>query len=366
MNLSPMSLSDAPEPPEPIGLADDAGLADVDALMTRLAVGPRLSRSGQMVQEHLATGGKRVRARLALAAAEALGFERSEAVPWSAACELLHNATLIHDDVQDGDTMRRDQPTTWVRHGVPQAINAGDLLLMLPFLAIGELRAPTDARWRLGHALAAAAALTVRGQSLEMELLQMRRFGWDDWHRAVEGKTGALLGLPVHGAALLAGLDDATAARFAREFASLGTLFQLQDDLLDLTDRKGRGGRRGSDLAEGKVSALVVAHLARHPEDTRDVVALLETPREETSQEAIDDMIRRFHAGGAVDDVRARAERIARTVLASPLLTAVPHLHRVALELVGAMEASMRVVSRALPSEHAAPSSPSHFRSKLA
>ena len=354
-----------PEPAEPLGLGDDAGLADLDALMTRLAVGPRLSRSGQMVQEHLATGGKRVRARLALAAGEALGLEREALVPWAAACELLHNATLIHDDVQDGDTMRRDQPTTWVRHGVPQAINAGDLLLMLPFLAIGELRAAGDARWRLSHALAAAAALTVRGQSLEMELLQMRRFGWEDWSRAVEGKTGAFLGLPVHGAALLAGLDDATAVRFAREFAQLGTLFQLQDDLLDLTDRKGRGGRRGSDLAEGKVSALVVEHLARHPADTELLVALLETPREATAQADIDAMIDRFHLGGAVAAVKARAERIAASVLASPLLAAVPHLHQVASELVASMEVSMRGVSNGGAASASHPHT-SLLRSKLA
>jgi geranylgeranyl diphosphate synthase type I len=334
-----------PEPTAPLGLADDAGLADVDALMTRLAVGPRLSRSGQMVQEHLATGGKRVRARLALAAGEALGVERERVVPWAAACELLHNATLIHDDVQDGDTLRRDQPTTWVRHGVPQAINAGDLMLMLPFLALGELRVSGDMRWRLSHALASSAALTVRGQSLEMELLQMRHFGWEDFSRAGEGKTGAFFGLPVHGAALLAGLDDATAARFAREFVHLGTLFQLQDDLLDLTDRKGRGGRRGSDLAEGKVSALVVEHLARHPADTDLLLALLETPRESTPQADIDAMIARFHTGGAVAAVKVRAERIAATVLASPLLTAVPHLHQVAAELVSTMEASIRSVA---------------------
>ncbi len=362
MNLT--SPSFPVEPAEPLGLADDFGLADVDALMTRLAVGPRLSRSGQMVQEHLATGGKRVRARLALAAGEALGLDRLAVVPWAAACEMLHNATLIHDDVQDGDTMRRDQPTTWVRHGVPQAINAGDLMLMLPFLSIGELRASGDARWRLGHALASAAALTVRGQSLEMELLQMRRFGWEDWNRAVEGKTGALLGLPVHGVALLAGLDDATGARFAREFVQLGTLFQLQDDLLDLTDRKGRGGRRGSDLAEGKVSALVVEHLARHPEEVDEVVALLETPRDQTDQVEIDAMIERFHAGGAVAAVRARAERIAASVLASPLLTAVPHLHRVAAELVASMEASMRGVAAVGVASTSLPSS--YLRSKLA
>ncbi len=328
----------------PLGLASDQALGDVESLMGRLAVGGRLSRSGQMVQEHLATGGKRVRARLALAAYEALGGPRERAVAWAAACELLHNATLVHDDIQDGDTVRRDQPTTWVRHGVPQAINAGDLLLMLPFLALSELPFGGEARWLLTQALARAAESTVRGQSLELELLPGRRFGWEDWLRAADGKTGALLAVPIEGAALLAGLDARTAQRFATAFAPLGTLYQLQDDLLDLTDAKGRG-RRGSDLAEGKVSAVVVEHLARHPEDREELVNLLVAPREATAQVDIDRMIVRFVEGGAVAGVQARATELSERIASSPMLRAVPELHRIALELAGWMGVSLSHVS---------------------
>ena len=85
-------------------------------------------------------------------------------VPWAAAVELLHNATLIHDDIQDGDQVRRGQPTTWVRHGQAQAINAGDLLLMLP-LALSQLQTSDSVRWQLSWRLADQAASIVRGQS---------------------------------------------------------------------------------------------------------------------------------------------------------------------------------------------------------
>ena len=95
--------------------------------MASLATGERLDRLGPIVRQHLETGGKRLRARLALAATEALGHQRADAISWAAACELLHNATLIHDDVQDGDRVRRGEPTVWVRHGIPQAINAGEI-----------------------------------------------------------------------------------------------------------------------------------------------------------------------------------------------------------------------------------------------
>jgi geranylgeranyl pyrophosphate synthase len=345
MSLQPRSSLEFALSDEPLGLTSDVGMGDVESLMTRLAVGGRLSRSGAMVQEHLATGGKRVRARLALAAYDALGGPRERAAPWAAACELLHNATLVHDDIQDGDTMRRDQPTTWVRHGVPQAINAGDLMLMLPFLALGDLPVDGDVRWQLTAALARAAEATVRGQSLEMDLLASRRFGWDDWLRAAEGKTGALLGVPVEGAALLAGLDARTAQRFGAAFSQLGVLYQLQDDLLDLTDRKGRG-RRGSDLAEGKVSAVVVEHILRHPGDVDALVALLATPRDATAQSDIDAMVRRFYDGGAVEGVHARVRRCSEQVVGSPMLRAVPDLHHVAMELVALMGLSVEQTVR--------------------
>ena len=108
----------------PTSLRSAADLDNVERLMRSLASGDRLERAGVMVQEHLATGGKRIRARLAMCATAALGGDRGDAIGWAAAVELLHNATLIHDDIQDGDRMRRGEPTTWVRHGAAQAINA--------------------------------------------------------------------------------------------------------------------------------------------------------------------------------------------------------------------------------------------------
>ena len=95
---------------------------------------------GSMLQEHLDTGGKRLRAKLTLQLAELFHIDHHDALQWALAVELLHNATLIHDDIQDGDRTRRNRPTTWSIHGVPQAINAGDLGLMLPYQCIVFLR----------------------------------------------------------------------------------------------------------------------------------------------------------------------------------------------------------------------------------
>lgn len=307
-------------------------LEHVEHLMRILASGERLERGGVMVQEHLATGGKRIRARLALSATAALGGQREDALGWAAAVELLHNATLIHDDIQDGDRMRRGQPTTWVRHGASQAINAGDLLLMLPFLAVGHGDLPATVRWHLSEALARHATSIVRGQVEDLDLLSSENFQQSSYLRVVRNKTGGLFSLPVEGAALITGRTSEDAQSLADAFMPLGTLFQMQDDVLDLYGSKGREVP-GADIREGKVSALVVNHLARHPEERSWLVNLLRTEREATEQSEVERTIRRFRDSGALSDTLNQIRTLAASVHTSPVLNAAPALHRVAREL---------------------------------
>lgn len=314
-------------------LRSDEGMAEVEALMLRLAGDPAGDLAARMVRDHLATGGKRLRARLALAALEALGARRADGIGWAAACELLHNATLIHDDLQDGDATRRGLPTTWVRFGAAQAVNAGDLLLMLPFLALESITAPADRRCSLASAVALQATLTVRGQTAEMALPGAGRMEWSGYLAAVEGKTGALFQLPVEGAALLAGHSPAGARSLAATFRGLGVLFQLQDDVLDLYGEKGRGDP-GSDLREGKVSALVVEHLRIHPADAPWLRSLLALPRDLTPADEVRGAMDRFRAGGALAGVLGRIRAEARGVVAAPELARHPALRDLACELV--------------------------------
>lgn len=320
---------------QPSLLADEGleiALGATEQLMRRLSSGDRLERAGVMAQEHLASGGRRLRARLALATVSALHGDILSAVPWAAAVELLHNATLIHDDIQDGDRVRRGHPTTWVRHGVPQAINAGDLMLMLPFLAVDESPLSAEIRAGLSVALAASAVRIVRGQAEEMDLLAAGHLSRVAWERCARGKTGALFGLPVEGAALVAGLDRDAAAAVSRPFAELGLLYQLQDDVVDLFGDKGRG-ERGSDLKEGKVSALVVAQLERWPEDRAWLVGLLAADRDQTSDAAVAEAARRFEESGALAAVLNQIRDCERRVVGDAALACAPDLLRVAGEL---------------------------------
>ncbi len=241
-------------------MLDSPSLAAVEAAMSRLVHAPG-GRLATMGAEQISGGGKRLRARLALAASNVLGAAEPDAVAWAAAVELLHNATLVHDDVQDGDRMRRGRAALWAVHGVAQAVNAGDFLLMLPFRALREVS--DEYRGDLCLTLADYAIATVSGQVDELDLLGDRRLDWESYVGASAGKTGAMFALPIAGAAVLAGRSRDAAARLAAPFVDLGIAFQIYDDVLDLYGDKGREAP-GSDLYEGKMSALVVEHLLRH------------------------------------------------------------------------------------------------------
>ncbi len=261
----------------------------------------------RVVLGHLASGGRRSRARLALAACDELGAERGDAVHWAAACELLHNATLIHDDLQDGDERRRGQATLWFEHGMPQAINAGDLLLMLPFAALEGIGDEALA-FRLTRAVTRRARSCVQGQALEQRLAAEGAFEAELYDRAVKGKSGELLALPVEGAALLAGHSADQARELAAPLLEVGLLYQLVDDLVDLFGDKGRG-QRGNDLREGKPSALVVEHLRRRPGDLA-LRAVLASPREQVTDEQVARSQQALVASGAAEAVLARARSL--------------------------------------------------------
>lgn len=300
-------------------------VARVEALMRELCLAGG-SPLGPLVWGHVSSGGKRLRARLALFAVLALGGAPEAGVPWGAACELLHNASLIHDDIEDGDRLRRGRPALWAQHGVAQAINAGDLAIALSYLAIREVPAPDGLRWLLADLVSVAMRRLAEGQSAELSLLDADPLTWEAYAACVEGKTAALFSLPLHGAALIAGRSVERAAELAAAFGRLGLLFQLQDDVLDLFGDNGRD-QPGSDLAQrGKASALVVEHLRLHPGDRAWLRAILEAPRAATSRESIQEAIARFAAGGALAAVWGRIDELMRALGASPALAAEPAL----------------------------------------
>jgi len=319
------------QPPVPPPFDTSDLLPKVDALMQRHAHGGRVDRLGAMALDQLATGGRRLRARLALMVCQVLQVDQRDAIHWAAAVELLHNATLVHDDIQDEDTTRRGNPTLWVKHGRAQAINAGDFLLMLPLLLLEELSSPL--RGELAFALARAATDVVRGQSNEMGLRASHRLDWESYLSAARGKTGALLALPLYGALRLAGRSEPHARRIADIYENVGVLFQLQDDLVDLFGDKGRG-KVGCDVYEGKISALVVAQLERSPRSRDIVLDILDRPRHATTPEDVQLLAGLFERSGARDHVIDRICDLRQRLVDADGLAGEPALRAVTERLI--------------------------------
>jgi geranylgeranyl diphosphate synthase, type I len=206
-------------------------------------------------------GGKLLRPALTLLCSAATGGRPADVVPAGAAIELLHNGSLIHDDIMDGDRERRHRPTVWARFGVPAAILAGDALIALGFEVLASHRHPATAHSTA--VLARTLRLMARGQDSDLRFERQSTVDLNECLAMMAGKTGTLLGCACRlGAAYSAGPAD-WADRFERFGVHLGVAFQLLDDMLGIWgDPAVTGKAIGSDLRARKKSAPVAATLA--------------------------------------------------------------------------------------------------------
>lgn len=237
----------------------------------------------EMVNYHFKNPGKMLRAKMVLELGDALNAKRQSLIDWALCLELFHNASLIHDDLQDLDAVRRGQASLWALYGESQAINAGDYLLMLSHIPLGKIES-LELRERLSKLYSETSLQVVRGQSLEFELneLQRPRDLWHSYLKCVRLKTAAVFSCLAHGVGLISGLPDKECAKLAKIFEILGVIFQIQDDILDLYGNKLRG-EQGCDIKEGKVSCLVAKHLELNPADGEKLISLLRASREKTT-----------------------------------------------------------------------------------
>lgn len=210
--------------------------------------------------------GKRLRPIFCLLAATEAGGETTRALPAAAAIELLHNFSLIHDDIEDGDETRRHRPTAWTIWGIPQAINAGDGMYALAFAGMQR-------SWYNGlHADTTLTALRLftqacieltEGQHLDISFEQRDDVSIDEYLRMIRGKTAALLGASVGIGALCGGAESTQVEAFWRFGINLGLAFQIEDDILGVWGDENQTGKpAGNDILKRKKSLPMLAGLA--------------------------------------------------------------------------------------------------------
>ena len=208
--------------------------------------------------------GKRIRPLLVLLSTAASGGDWQSALPAAAAVELVHNFSLVHDDIQDNSEKRRGRPTTWVKWGMPMAINVGDALFVLSNQAIMDLKVsyPADIVLKAAEVLHNTCLDLTRGQFLDISYEERNDLVVEDYWPMISGKTAALLSACCHLGALLGGADDAGQDAYRAFGQYLGLAFQAQDDILGIWgDEALTGKSAASYLIEGKNSLPVLAGL---------------------------------------------------------------------------------------------------------
>ncbi len=319
---APPSPSSGPEPPSP---NLDRWITDAATLVDREL--ERLLRAEEPIeglhegllyalgldQTDSAIRGKRLRPLLCLLTAQAIGANQTKALPFALAIELMHNFALVHDDIEDGDVMRRGRPCTHVRFGLPHGINIGDYLLcktLSALLTAPNRGLPPRQTLRLIQLMSETLDHTHIGQALDISARARHDLTLDDYYRLVREKTGYYLAAPMLGGAIVAGAPKRTLNALARLGQSLGPLFQIQDDVIDLTEAKGRG-LRGSDIREGKRSYCVVWAATRlKPQQSERFWAILDKPRDQTTDDDVEWMIALFQELGAIRAAHTQCERL--------------------------------------------------------
>lgn len=237
--------------------------------------------------------GKRVRPLMLLLTVAACDTEWLHATPAAAAVELVHNFSLVHDDIQDNSEKRRGRTTVWKIWGMPLAINAGDALFVQSNQALMDLSKhyPAETVVKAATVLHNTCLDLTRGQFLDMSYEKRNDLGVEDYWPMIAGKTAALLSACCHIGSILGDVDESKRDAYRSFGHALGMAFQMQDDILGIWgDEAITGKSAASDLLEGKKSLPVLYGLSKRgkfaerwakgpiqPDEVEEIAQLLAT-----------------------------------------------------------------------------------------
>ena len=263
------------------------------------------------VLHHLGGGAKFVRSGLVLLAAAAVRGSDNDAVPGAVAIELVHNYSLLHDDIIDRDRERRHRPTVWAQFGEAVAIVAGDALAGLAMQVL--LDTPTARRVEAARRLAVANQEMIAGQSADMAFEARERVSVAECLDMERGKTGALLAASCAIGAVLGGADSSTADALGEYGAHLGIAFQAVDDVLGVWGEPAVTGKPvGADLLARKKALPVAVAFERGDHVAAELALILSHP---LGAEDVARATALMEAAGVREAVSAIADEHLRTAL---------------------------------------------------
>lgn len=289
-------------------IARDTGKID-SFLLSRLRGEPSsLYRAASYLIEH---GGKRLRPYLVIKSCQLLGGTARQAMPAAAAIEMVHNFTLVHDDIMDNDEVRHGVQTTHMKFGVPVGILAGDLLFSKAFEMISNPRmVPKSVGISLVSALSKSCSDVCEGQVLDVSMAQSKAIPTESQYTTmIEKKTSSLFIAACAMGAISANRSAADVARLSTYGKNLGIGFQIIDDLIGITgDPKVTKKPVGNDIREGKKSLpILLAIRMAGGSERRSILKAFGNPS--VSRKDVEKAVGAISSLGIEDTVRAKASR---------------------------------------------------------
>jgi len=301
----------------PRKFSKDAVLFKVNPPMYSYNLEPLNKAIAEPIWDMLDRGGKRWRPALFLLICEALGKDSDCCLDFSIIPEVIHNGTLVIDDIEDSSKLRRGKPCTYKIFQMDIAVNAGNAMYYLPLLPLMAQKAElTPEMERDIYEVYVQEMINLSmGQAMDIAwhkgIANADKLGEEDYLQMCAYKTGTLARMAAKMAAVLAGANKPLVEKLGRFAESIGVAFQMQDDILDVTGvefAKKKGGV-GQDITEGKRSLMVIYTLKKA--NSNDKKRLIEILNMHTSDQALrNEAIALMQKYNAIDHVKRTAERI--------------------------------------------------------
>jgi len=298
------------------------GLQEAEALLHSQSNGAHPDL-GTALEHLLSSGGKRIRPALGLLTGQLLGAPHDKIITLAAAVELLHNATLVHDDLIDGALLRRGNPTLNARWSPPATVLTGDFI----FARAAKLAADTD-HLPLMKLFAETLAIIVNGELTQL-FTARGLTSRDNYYKRIYAKTASLIEMTTRTAAMISPVDETVIESMRVYGYNLGMAFQIVDDVLDFTGEQSEVGKPvGSDLLQGLVTLPAIYYAEAHPDDP-DVICLISGCYSE--QERMERLVQAVRKSSGVKKSLDEAQEYIRKAL-QPLAGMPARVERQALE----------------------------------
>jgi geranylgeranyl pyrophosphate synthase len=281
----------------------------------------------EIVQYHFKKPGKRLRSYLSIGIARCLNSRITDGdLDLAASVELIHNASLIHDDLEDQDFYRRGELNVWKKYSPAQAINTGDLLFIKALESLIASETSDCIKLQLIRRTVVAINELIYGQMLEISFKDTIGMTWNDWENIAAQKTGALMRLIFEGTFLVSGID---LKDFQDELNSLGReigiLYQMRDDLLDAMGLK-EGRPQGSDILEGKMTCVSIKALEKGDEKIQIIREALLNYEQADQEMRIRSLIGVYETLGITAEIYALFSDNLNRCRNHPIITRLPQL----------------------------------------